>query len=75
MTERAEKKKSNVKQHQFRQQHHKSIALWSDKVIQQKIDYMHNNSVVLGFVTTLVNCKYSSVRNYQEDETILEIDI
>ena len=69
------KKKSNVKQRQFWQQHNKPIELWSDKVIQQKIDYVHNNPVESGFVTDPVDWKYSSARNYQEDQTVLEIDI
>lgn len=51
MMERAGKKKSNVKQRQFWQQHNKPIELWSEKVIQQKIDYIHNNPVESGFVT------------------------
>ena len=54
MMERAAKKKSNVKQRQFWQQHNKPIELWSDKVIQQKIDYIHNNTVESGFVTDSV---------------------
>jgi len=75
MMERAGKKKSNVKQCQFWQQHNKPIELWSEKVIQQKIDYIHNNPVESGFVTDPVDWKYSSARNYQQDQTILEIDI
>ena len=66
---------SNVKQHPFWQQHNKPIGLWSEKVIQQKIDCKHNNPVESGFVTDPVDWKYSSARNYQEDQTILEIDI
>ncbi|MDA8592009.1 transposase [Flavobacteriaceae bacterium] len=75
MMERAGKKKSNVKQRQFWQQHNKPIELWSEKVIQQKIDYIHNNPVESGFVIDPVDWKYSSARNYQQDQTILEIDI
>ncbi|MBG6133725.1 hypothetical protein IWQ47_005197, partial [Aquimarina sp. EL_43] len=56
------------------QQHNKPIELWSDKVIQQKIDYIHNNPVESGLVTNSVNWKYSSARNYQDDHTVLEID-
>nr|WP_069677491.1 transposase [Formosa sp. Hel1_33_131] len=75
MMERAGKKKSNVNQRQFWQQHNKPIELWSEKVIQQKIDYIHNNPVESGFVTDPIDWKYSSARNYQEDQTVLEIDI
>ena len=72
--ERAAKKKSNGSKYQFWQHHNKPIELWSEKVIKQKIDYIHNNPVVSGFVTNPIDWKYSSARNYQEDNTILDID-
>ena len=75
MLERAGKNKSNVSKMQFWQQHNKPIELWSTKVIQQKIDYIHNNPVESGFVTNPIDWKYSSARNYQDDQTILNIDI
>ena len=75
MFQRAGDGKSNVRQCQFWQQHNKPIELWSDAVIQQKIDYIHNNPVEAGFVTDPVDWKYSSARNYQEDQTVLAIDI
>ncbi len=74
MLERAAKKKSNVSKRQFWQQHNKPIELWSDKVIKQKINYIHNNPVEAGFVTNPVDWKYSSARNYAEDDTVLKID-
>lgn len=74
MMERAGKKNSNVNKRQFWQQHNKPIELWSNKVIKQKIDYIHNNPVELGFVTDPVDWKYSSARNYADDETVLKID-
>nr|WP_288931393.1 transposase [uncultured Allomuricauda sp.] len=75
MFKRAGMGKSNVKQYQFWQQHNKPIELWSDTVIQQKMDYIHNNPVVAGFVTDTMDWKYSSARNYQEGQTVLKIDI
>ena len=74
MMERAGKKNSNVSKRQFWQQHNKPIELWTGKVIKQKIDYLHNNPVEQGFVTDPVDWKYSSERNYADDETILKID-
>ena len=74
MFEKAGKKNSNVTKYQLWQQHNKPIELWTDKVIQQKIDYIHNNPVETGFVTDPVDWKYSSARNYQNDHTILKID-
>lgn len=40
MMERAGSKNSNIKHRQFWQQHNKPIELWSDKVIEQKINYI-----------------------------------
>ena len=74
MMEKAAEKKSNVRKRQFWQQHNKPIELWSSKVIKQKIDYIHNNPVKQGFVTDAVDWKYSSARNYADDNTVLEID-
>ncbi len=74
MMEKAGKKNSNITKRQFWQQHNKPIELWTDKVIQQKIDYIHNNPVESGFVIDAVDYKYSSARNYQEDHTVLKID-
>lgn len=74
MMEKAGSKKSNVVKRQFWQQHNKPIELWSNKVIKQKIDYIHNNPVEAGFVTDPIDWKYSSARNYADDETILKID-
>ena len=74
MFERAGKKNSNITKHQFWKQHNKPIELWSGKVIKQKIDYIHNNPVAQGFVTNPVDWKYSSAKNYADDETVLKID-
>jgi len=46
----------------------------SKKVIQQKIEYIHNNPLESGFVANAVDWKYSSAMNYQDDNTVLEID-
>jgi REP element-mobilizing transposase RayT len=74
MFERAGKKQGNVSKYQFWQHHNKPIELWSENVIKQKIDYIHNNPVESGFVTHAVDWKYSSARNLGDDNTILEID-
>jgi len=75
MFEKAGKKNSNVKNRQFWQQNNKPIELWSLKVFEQKLNYIHNNPVLSGFVTNPVDWKYSSARNYgNNDNTILEID-
>lgn len=76
MFERVGKKNSNVKFRQFWQQNSNPIEIWSLKVFEQKLDYIHNNPVEAGSVTNPVDWKYSSARNYgNNDLTILEIDL
>jgi hypothetical protein len=72
--ESAGQKKTNVSKRQFWQHHNKPIELWSTEVIKQKIDYIHNNPVISGFVTEPVQWKYSSARNFAEDQAVLKID-
>ncbi len=74
MFERAGKKNATTTKYQFWQQHNKPIELWSEKVIKQKIDYIHKNPVENGFVLNPEDRKYSSARNFQEDHTSLQID-
>ena len=76
MFDRAGKKNSNVKHRQFWQQNNHPIEIWSLKVFEQKLNYIHNNPVETGFVTDSIDYKYSSARNYgNDDQTILEIDL
>ncbi|PCJ95006.1 MAG: transposase [Flavobacteriaceae bacterium] len=74
MFEKAAKKKNNVSKYQFWQHHNKPIELWSPKVIKQKIDYIHNNPVLSGFVTNPMDYKYSSAKNFTDDHAVFEID-
>ena len=74
MFERAGKKNATTSKYQFWQHHNKPIELWSEKVIKQKIDYIHKNPIESGFVTNTLDWKYSSARNFQGDLTVLEID-
>ena len=67
---------SNVTQLQFWQHHNKPIEIWTAPVYRQKLDYLHNNPVLSGFVTQPEHWKYSSARNYiNEDQSVLEIDL
>lgn len=74
MFEKAGKERGNVQLYQFWQHHNHPIELWSEKVIKQKIDYIHHNPVKEGFVSNAIDWKYSSARNFQEDHSVLEID-
>lgn len=72
----AGKKNSNIKLRQFWQQNNKPIEIWSLKVFEQKLNYIHHNPIESGFVTDPIDWKYSSARNYaNDDQTILEIDL
>ncbi|QCE43122.1 REP-associated tyrosine transposase [Psychroserpens sp. NJDZ02] len=74
MFKRAGKEKGNVSKYQFWQHNNKPIELWSATVIKQKIDYIHNNPVVSGFVSNPIGWKYSSANNFANDHTVLRID-
>lgn len=74
MFKRAGRKNATITKYQFWQQHNKPIELWSNKVIKQKIDYIHNNPVENGFLVKPEEWKYSSARNFAGDYTILNID-
>lgn len=76
MFSRAGIKNSNNIKYQFWQQHNQPIEIWSLKVFEQKLNYIHQNPVVTGFVTDPIDWKYSSARNYgNDDHTILSIDM
>ena len=68
-------KSSNTTNYQFWRHDNKPIELWSNEVIQQKIDYIHNNPVVSGFVTDDFHWKYSSAIDYSGGKGVLDIDL
>lgn len=59
---------------QFWQQHNKPIELWSAEVIDQQVNYIHNNPVLTGFVIESHHWKYSSAIDYSGGKGMLEID-
>jgi hypothetical protein len=54
----------NNKGFQFWQQHNHPILLDSNKLIDQKLDYIHNNPVKAGFVENPEDYLYSSAKDY-----------
>ncbi len=74
MFQQAGTDKENSVNYQFWQRHNKPIELWSPSVIKQKRDYIHNNPIVSGFVTSPEDWKYSSARNLNGDYTVLDLD-
>ena len=76
MFKKAGDKNSNVKEYQFWQQHSQPIEIWSLKVFEQKLNYIHQNPVESGFVIEPCEWKYSSARNYCDDfDEVLKIDV
>lgn len=74
MMKEAGLKNSNVKDMQFWQQNNHPIELCNPWIIDQKVDYIHNNPVVAGFVTEPHHWKYSSAIDYSGGKGVLEID-
>ena len=69
---KAAAKSSNVKHLQFWRHDNQPIELWSNKVIDEKLDYVHNNPVEEGLVVKPVDYTYSSARDYSGEKGILE---
>ena len=72
--EEAEPSKKH-KYYKFWQEGNHAIELFSEKFIWDKINYIHNNPVEAGFVKNGPEWIYSSATNYQEMESIIEIEI
>ena len=67
-------KKSNNKDFQFWLQHNHPIELNTNSIIDQKLDYIHDNPVKAGFVDEPSAWLHSSARDYETDEKgLLEI--
>ena len=69
---KAAAKSSNVKEHQFWRHDNKPIELWSNKVIWEKISYVHNNPVEAGLVYRAEDYVYSSAADYADQKGLLE---
>ena len=65
-------KSSNVNKYQFWQHDNHPIELWSNKVIDEKIDYVHNNHVEEGLVFRAEDYLYSSAADYAGEKGILD---
>ena len=62
--EEAGEKSSNVKHYQFWRHDNKPIELWSNKVIDEKLNYIHNNPVEKGLVFRAEDYLYISAIDY-----------
>lgn len=64
---------NNNNDYQFWQQHNHPIILDSNFILDQKIDYIHNNPVKTGFVTRAEDYLYSSAIDYAGEKGLIEI--
>lgn len=64
-------KSSNVKKYQFWRHDNKPIELWSNKVIFEKLNYIHYNPVEEGLVVNPADYLYSSARDYSGTQGLI----
>lgn len=65
----------NNKIYQFWQQDNHPIELFNNHMIEQKLDYLHNNPVVAGIVEVPEDYLFSSARDYAGIKGYIEIEI
>ncbi|RYY31838.1 MAG: transposase [Sphingobacteriaceae bacterium] len=65
----------NNEQYQFWQQGSHPVELWSNEVIQQKLDYIHDNPITAGWVDEPEYYLYSSARDYAGGKGLIDIVI
>ena len=70
--QKAGESKTNISKYQFWRHDNKPIELWSRKVIDQKINYIHMNPVEEGLVARAEDYLYSSARDYSGEKGYLE---
>jgi REP element-mobilizing transposase RayT len=63
---------SNVNHYQFWRHDNHPIELWSNKVIDEKIDYVHKNPVEAGLVFRPEDYIYSSAVDYAGEKGLLD---
>ena len=73
MMERAGKKNSQNENFQLWQQDNHPIALYNQKILHQKLDYIHYNPVEAGIVEKPEDYLYSSARDYYGLKGLIDI--
>ncbi|WP_316734873.1 REP-associated tyrosine transposase [Pedobacter aquatilis] len=68
MFKRAGEKNSNNKIYQFWQQDNHPVELSSNQMMEQKLNYLHENPVNAGLVAEAQHYKYSSATDYYEEK-------
>jgi REP element-mobilizing transposase RayT len=73
MFEREGKYNSNNHKYQFWQQHSHPIELFNNKIMEQKLDYIHMNPVVAGIVANPEDYVYSSASDYTGRQGVVKL--
>ena len=72
--ESAGKKNSNNKKYQFWQQDNRPIELSTNEMMDQRLEYIHNNPVVERIVNEAEHYVYSSAVTYAGGKGLLEVE-
>jgi REP element-mobilizing transposase RayT len=70
--QKAANNSSNINDFQFWRHDNKPIELWSNKVIAEKVRYIHNNPVDEGLVQYPEEYLYSSARDYRGEKGLIK---
>ena len=73
LLKRAGLQNSRNKDFQFWQQHNHPIELTDNEMMASRLNYIHENPVKAGFVDYDYRWKYSSARDYNADQGLIEI--
>jgi len=73
MMERAGKENGNNNSWQFWQQHNKPIALLNQEMFLQKLTYIHNNPVEMGFVEKPEDWLWSSAGDFYGKKGMIDL--
>ena len=74
MFKSAAKKNSKNVHYQFWQRNFQPKQLESNKFMEEKLNYIHQNPVAAGLVDRAEDYNYSSARNYEGEEGYLEVE-
>lgn len=69
------RKNPNNKFFQFWQQDNHPIELTSNKMMDQKLDYLHNNPVEHGFVNKPEDFPWSSIASYFGEKGMIDVEV
>lgn len=75
MFERAGKKNASNDKYQFWQNGYHPVELSNVAMVEQRLNYIHDNPVRAGFVLSAEEFMYSSARNYSSKrDCVMEVD-